>query len=155
MREPFQILHESNGGALDHTGFQIVPVSLLAQRWRLGLSPTNVVILLQINRFWWTRDQDPFPRTTRIAEQMGLRDGSVERCLNRLEAKGVICRLQPRQVPRDRTVRPISLLPLARSLALIAGRVDDRRQSAKRSQSDKLPATSSPIESVANGAAST
>ena len=141
------------GRTLNHTGFQIVPNLLLAQQGNLGLSATDVVVLLHINRFWWTRDQDPYPSTARIAEQMGLHVRSVERCLNRLEAKGVIRRLLPRQISPGRTVRPVSLLPLARSLALIAERLDDKRQSAEKSQSDKSPAAGSD-ESVANGASS-
>lgn len=141
------------GRTLDHTGFQIVPNLLLVQQGNLGLSATDVVVLLHVNRFWWTRDQDPYPSTTRIAEQMGLHVRSVERCLNRLEAKGVVRRLQPRQISPGRTVRPVSLLPLARSLARIAERLDEKRRPAGRNRNDEDPAASS-SEPAANGASS-
>ena len=142
------------GRTLDHTGFQIVPNLLLVQQRNLGLSTTDIVVLLHINRFWWTRDQNPYPSTARIAEQMGLHVRSVERCLNRLEAKGAIRRLQPRQISPGRTVRPVSLLPLARSLAQIAKHLEDKRQSAERSQGDEEPGASSG-EPSANSASST
>lgn len=80
--------HEPSGAALDHTRFRIVPNSLLAHKWSRGRSATDVVVLLHIDRFWRTRDQDPYPSTARIVEQMGLRIRSVERCLDRHEAKG-------------------------------------------------------------------
>ena len=141
------------GRTLNHTGFQIVPNLLLTQQGNLGLSTTDIVVLLHVNRYWWTRDQNPYPSTTRIAEQMGLHARSVERCLKRLEAKGVIRRLEPRQISPGRMVRPISLLPLARSLAQIAERLDDKHQSAEKSQSDEEPGANS-TQPAANGASS-
>ena len=125
------------GRTLDHTGFQIVPNLLLVHQGTLGLSATDVVVLLHLNRFWWTRDQDPYPSPARIATQMGLHVRSVERCLKRLEARGVLRRSQPRQISSGRTVRPVSLLPLARSLAQIADHLDDKRQSVEESRSDE------------------
>ena len=122
------------GRALDQTGFQILPNLLLTQQRNLGLSATDIVVLLHVNRYWWTRNQNPYPSTARIAEQMGLHPRSVERCLNRLMAKGVIRRLDPRPISPGRTVRPLSLLPLARSLERIADSFDEKRQSAEESR---------------------
>ena len=125
------------GRTLDHTGFQIVPNLLLTQQGNLGLSATDIVVLLHVNRYWWTRDQNPYPSTARIAAQMGLHERSVERCLKRLEAKGAIQRLNSLQTSSGRPVRSISLKPLARSLARIAARLDEKRQSAEKDRSDE------------------
>lgn len=107
------------GASLDYAGFQVVPNILLSHQRRLGLSTAEVVILLHLNRYWWTRDQDPYPRPARIAEQMGVTRRSVERCLQGLEKKGLIERLDPRKIS-GRVARPISLLPLAERLGRLA-----------------------------------
>lgn len=109
------------GRALDYAGFQAVPNLLLARQQALNLSSTDVVVLLHINRYWWTRDRDPFPRPARIAEQMGVHRRTVERSLQGLEEKGLLKRLEPRRVDSGRVVWPISLTPLAVSLEQIAG----------------------------------
>ena len=103
------------GRSLDHSGFQIIPNVLLTAQNELGISPADLVVLLHINRYWWRRDQNPFPSSAWIAKQMGLHTRSVERHLKQLEKKELI-QLQAPRVVSGRTVRPISLLPLATSL---------------------------------------
>ena len=107
------------GRSLDHSGFQIVPNLLLMAQNRLGLSPTDLVVLLHLNRYWWRRDQDPFPSSAGIARRMGLHPRSVERHMKRLEEKNLIHRQAPRWISGKR-VKPISLAPLAQSLEEIA-----------------------------------
>ena len=108
------------GRALDYAGFQAVPNLLLARQHALDLSSTDVVVLLHINRWWWSRDRHPFPRPARIAKQMGVHRRTVERSLQGLEEKGLLKRLAPRRTDSGRVVWPISLTPLATSLEQIA-----------------------------------
>ena len=122
------------GRALDYTGFQTVPNLLLAHQHQLELSNTDLVVLLHVNRFWWTRDQDPFPKPAHIAAQMGVHRRSVERCLKRLEQKGLIKRTEPRETPSG-VVRPISLLPLA---DVLIRKADQLRIANQRSGSTRF-----------------
>ena len=39
---------------------------------RLGLSPTQFVVLMHLADYWWHREQMPFPSKTALAERMGL-----------------------------------------------------------------------------------
>ena len=117
------------GQALDPAGFQAFPNLLLTQQQTLGLSNTDLVVLLHLNRRWWTRDEDPFPRPARIATQMGIHRRSVERCLKRLEEKGLIKRPGPRQTASGRIVWPISIRPLAEYLSQIARHLPYEAQS--------------------------
>lgn len=119
------------GQALDYAGFQTVPNLLLTQQHKLELSNTDLVVLLHVNRFWWTRDQDPFPKPARIAAQMGVHRRSVERCLKRLEQKGLVRRTGPRETSSG-VVRPISLLPLADVLIRKADQLRIASQRSKR-----------------------
>ena len=115
------------GQTLNNFGFQIIPNLLLAQQKNLGVSPTDLVVLLHINRYWWTRDQDPYPSSVLIAKQMGLHLRSVERHLQRLEEKGLILRLASRRTS-GKVVRPISLIPLVERLNRIAERLEIKRE---------------------------
>ena len=115
------------GRTLDNGGFQIIPNLLLTQQKNLGISPKELVVLLHINRFWWKRDQNPYPSSTLIANQMGLHFRSVERHLQHLEEKGLILRLARRKIS-GKVVRPISLTPLVEYLTRIAERLDMKRE---------------------------
>ena len=97
-----------------------MPNLLLARQHALRLSSTDIVVLLHINRYWWTRDQDPYPRLAPIAEQMGVHRRTVERSLQSLEAKGLVKRLGQRTIDSGRIAQPIRLAPLAASLEQIA-----------------------------------
>ncbi|MXY67312.1 MAG: helix-turn-helix domain-containing protein [Acidobacteriia bacterium] len=114
------VLRKKWGRALDYAGFQAIPNLLLTRQRALNLSSTDLVVLLHINRCWWRHDRDPFPRPARIAAQMGVHRRTVERCLRRLEEKGLLKRLEPRRTDSGRVVWPISLTPLAVSLEQIA-----------------------------------
>ncbi len=66
-------------------GFQAIPDVLLKNQERLGLTPTELVVLLNITMHWWYPDQRPFPRSTTIAKRMGLEPRTVQRAIARLQ----------------------------------------------------------------------
>ena len=61
------------------------------------------------------------------SRRRGLPLRSIDRGLNRLEANGVMRRLQQRQISPVEECALLGLLPLARALAQIAGRLNDTR----------------------------
>ncbi len=73
-------------------GFQAVPDLLLKNQKDLGLSPTNVVVLLNVLMHWWYPEQKPFPRSTTIAKRMGISTRAVQRSLQRLQQLGLLAR---------------------------------------------------------------
>ena len=73
-------------------GFQAVPDLLLKHQDTLGLSPTNLVVLLNVLMHWWYPDQKPFPRSTTIARRMGLSPRAVQRSLQKLQRLGLLTR---------------------------------------------------------------
>ena len=137
------VIEQKWGRALEPAGFQAFPNLLLTQQRALGLSNMDLVILLHLNRMWWTREADPFPRPARIAAQMGVHRRSVERCLKGLEEKGLIKRPGPRKdASTGRVVWPISLRPLAAFLVSIADRWGKRstHDAAKKASMPGSPA---------------
>ena len=72
------------------SGFTVVPNSLLRAQAVLGLTPNDVVVLLNLLTHWWHRDRLPFPRTSTIAKRSGLSNRTVQRSLKTLQRKGLV-----------------------------------------------------------------
>jgi DNA-binding transcriptional ArsR family regulator len=67
---------------------------------KLGLSPTDLIVLLNILMHWWHRDRRPTPRSTAIAKRSGIGHRTVQRSLRRLEKLGLVERIR---VAKDKT----------------------------------------------------
>src|SRR5436190_4125087 len=54
-------------------GYQVLPDVLLRNQHRLGLTPTDLVVLINILMHWWERAPTrlPHPRPEQIAHRMG------------------------------------------------------------------------------------
>lgn len=71
-------------------GFQAVPDTLLKNQDRLGLNPTELVVLLNVLMHWWYAGKKPFPRPTTIAKRMGSTVRTVQRAINQVVALGLL-----------------------------------------------------------------
>jgi DNA replication protein DnaD len=71
-------------------GFQVLPDLLLKKQSELGLSATDVVVLLNLTMHWWYAEQRPFPRSTTIAKRMGVDIRTVPRCMRNLIDLGLV-----------------------------------------------------------------
>jgi DNA-binding transcriptional ArsR family regulator len=96
---PVDTIVERWGPAVD-AGFTAVPNALVRAQDKLGLSATDLVVLLNIVMHWWHRDRRPTPRSTAIAKRSGMGHRTVQRSLKKLERKGLISRVR---VSRDKT----------------------------------------------------
>lgn len=73
-------------------GFQAVPDLLLKHQHDLGLSATDLVVLLNVLMHWWYPAQKPYPRSTTIAKRMGVTPRTVQRSLQQIEELGFLVR---------------------------------------------------------------
>ena len=90
---PVDTIAERWGSAVD-AGFVAVPNALVRAQDKLGLSPTDLVVLLNILMHWWHRDRRPTPRSTAIAKRSGIGHRTVQRSLRRLEKLGLLQRIR-------------------------------------------------------------
>jgi hypothetical protein len=67
-------------------GRSLVP----ANQHKLGLSATDLVVLINLTMQWWYRDRLPFPKSATIAKRMGASVRTVQRSLNRLEKLALV-----------------------------------------------------------------
>ncbi|WP_323038910.1 helix-turn-helix domain-containing protein [Gemmobacter sp.] len=79
-------------GEASVAGFQAVPDLLLKYQSELGLSPTDLAVLLNVLMHWWYPEKKPFPRSTTIAKRMGVTPRTVQRSLQQLEELGLLVR---------------------------------------------------------------
>ena len=71
-------------------GFQMVPDLLLKKQVELGLSATDMLVLLNITMHWWYAEQRPFPRVSTVAERMGVDPRTVQRSMRKLVDLGLL-----------------------------------------------------------------
>lgn len=79
-------------GEAANAGFQIIPDVLVKNQKRLGLSPTELVVLINLTMHWWYPERKPFPRSRTIAARMGVEVRTVQRALAQLRDLGLIRR---------------------------------------------------------------
>ncbi len=84
-------------------GYQIFPDVLLRWQHLLKLSPTDIVVIANLNQAWWYEDRLPYLQPQTIAKRMGVSERSVQRCLSRLRKRGLLRQVRERQ--NDGTVR--------------------------------------------------
>ena len=71
------------------SGFVAIPVALLRLQTRLGLTSTDMMVLVNLLAHWWNPDVAVFPRTTTIAKRMGVNERTVQRSMRRLVKMGL------------------------------------------------------------------
>jgi hypothetical protein len=75
----------------DH-GYVGVPHVMLAMQSRMGLNPTQTLVLLQLLDYWRRPDSLPFPSIGMLATRIGLKERQLRRVLRELEDGGFVAR---------------------------------------------------------------
>lgn len=73
-------------------GFQAVPDLLLKNQAKLNISPTDMVVLLNVLMHWWYPADKPFPRSGSISKRIGVTPRTVQRSIQNLEEAGLLIR---------------------------------------------------------------
>ena len=79
-------------GEASIAGFQAVPDLLLKHQAELGLTPTDLTVLLNVLMHWWYPEKKPFPRSATIAKRMASSPRTVQRSIARMESLGMLLR---------------------------------------------------------------
>lgn len=83
-------LREKWGDAVgEGSGFVAVPLPLLRLQAKLGLTPTDMLVLVNMLAHWWNPSAAVFPRTSTIARRMGVNDRTVQRSIGKLTRLGL------------------------------------------------------------------
>ena len=85
-------------------GFQVLPDILFKKQVELDLSATDMLVLINVTMHWWYKDQRPFPRTTTVANRMGVDPRTVQRSLQKLIDHGLVDRVEEERDGETRQV---------------------------------------------------
>ena len=82
------------GKAVIDVGYTIVPSVLLRAPRRLGLSPTQLAIVLVLAEYWWEPGKNPWPSKADLCNRIGLKPRQLQRHIAEMEQAGLISRKQ-------------------------------------------------------------
>jgi len=99
------------GAVSPGSGFVAVPMSLLRLQPRYKLTPTEMLVLINIMAHWWEPNQVVYPRSTTIANRMGVDKRTVQRATQKLINDELV-----RRVTLPDGKRGFDFTPLARRL---------------------------------------
>jgi DNA-binding transcriptional ArsR family regulator len=93
-KETLKASEKKWGKAVMKLGFNMIPALLLRGQRRLGLSPTQLAVLLQLTDFWWEKDRIPFPSKQALSDRLGISPRQVQRHIAELEEAGLVKRIE-------------------------------------------------------------
>lgn len=81
---------------LIEAGYTVVPNVIFQRQRALGLTPLDINILLQLFAYWWKPGDLARPSKQTIAAAIGIHESTVRKRIQRLEAGGLIKRIERR-----------------------------------------------------------
>ena len=87
---PMTVKEKWQGAVTEGSGFVAVPMSLLRLQTKLKLTPTDMVVLVNLLAHWWDPSRAVFPRSTTIAARMGVAKRTVQRSMQKMVKAGLI-----------------------------------------------------------------
>lgn len=80
------------GAVTQGSGFVAVPVALLRLQSKYNLTPTDMLVLINLLAHWWDPARAVYPRSTTIAKRMGVDKRTIQRATHKLERTGLLTR---------------------------------------------------------------
>ena len=80
------------GAVNEDSGFVAIPMTLLRLQTKLKLTATDMVVLTNLLAHWWDPKRAVFPRSTMIAQRMGVTKRTVQRSTQKMIVAGLIDR---------------------------------------------------------------
>lgn len=117
-------------------GYSIIPVILLHGQKRLGLSPAQLNVLLQIASHWWSAADLPYPSKQTLANRMGCTTRQVQRHLTALETAGLITRIKRSSLAGGQMSNRYSFAGLVKKLGEIAKDYQEASDAKKQRRVD-------------------
>lgn len=74
------------------TGWTGIPNILIERQQTLKLSPVEMNILIILLKYWWDKDNHPFPSKRKIADMVGRSHDTVRKTIKSMEEKGLVTR---------------------------------------------------------------
>lgn len=80
------------GKAVIRHGYTGIPTILLQAQSRLGVSPLQMNIIVQLLGYWRDPDRRPFPSKKELAKRLNVTDKTIQNNMRQLEQAGLVRR---------------------------------------------------------------
>lgn len=74
-------------------GWTVLPSVILDRQRALGLSSTDICILMHLAKHWWFQENLPHPSKRTIARCMSVSESTIQRRIREMERDGIIKRI--------------------------------------------------------------
>jgi DNA-binding Lrp family transcriptional regulator len=111
-------------------GWTAVPNMLLRKQGELQLSSDDLIILINLIRFWWRYDRFPYPSVEKTSKETGFTEEKIKNIIDDLEKKGFL-----RKVGIGGGKYGYDLSPLSRMLSSFSTTDDENIKVDKEPQS--------------------
>lgn len=129
------------GNSVADHGYVGVPHVMLAMQSRMGLNPTQALVLLQLLDYWRRPGRPPFPSVGMLATRIGLKDRQLRRILNELERGAFIARNRRTLLRGGQTSNSFDLSGLVAKVKALEPEYRKAMQEAReRKQESETPA---------------
>ena len=137
------------GKTLKKYGYAAIPAIMVRAQHRLGVTPTQFCILVQLIEHWRTPDRPPFPTKQQLADRIGVGQATIKHNMAQLEKAGLVRREQRKTSSGDWAANTYILDGLvARLLAFEPDFAEERRKrdaARRRVETPKGKRTSTPL----------
>lgn len=89
-------LHQKWGAAVIAGGYTVLPNVILQNQKALELKHLDVLVLMCLLSYWWSKDDLPRPAKASIAQTLDVDPRTVQRSIAKLEKQGYIQRKERR-----------------------------------------------------------
>ncbi len=120
------------GKAVMKAGFCVVPSLLLRAQQRLGLSPTQLAIILQLADFWWEKERNPWPSKSALSDRLGIGSKQIQRNIAELETAGLVKRISRTSKQGGRLSNMYDLSGLVEKLNALEPEFTEVREESKQ-----------------------
>lgn len=117
-------------------GYTVFPSVLIQGQRRLGLSPVQLNVLLQLLDHWWKNENLPFPSKKTIAGRMGMSPRYIQKVIGELEDAKLLRRVSRRTRFGDPDTNAYNLEGLIKKIKLLEPDFSAARTKKRRIQRD-------------------
>lgn len=90
------------GKVVEKAKFTVLPALLLRAQGRLGITPVQLAILVQIIDYWWSPERWPWASYGELSDRLNIGEKVIQRNLKALEDRGYVKRITRIQNHRRR-----------------------------------------------------
>lgn len=126
------------GKAIIKAGWTCIPNILIRRQKTLGIDSVDLNILLHLLTYWWEDENLPHPSKETLAKAIGVNASTIQRHIRRMEAGGLLRRIERRREGDRNDTNLYDLTPLREILEPHAQQELDERKASHEGRRNRM-----------------